>query len=156
MKKRPLAPTAAATLAAGALLTGVSGCGHSTTAGSAAGQPASHVSPGRSIGPGGPMQMPTGGPKTSKQPINQPVTLAAQDRTVTAKAVVGGCRTAKLVSQETLTAVTLTVVVTNNQKPGEMCSTLAKIVPVQTTLKAPLDSRKLIDGATGKQLPAPK
>lgn len=153
MKKRPLVPAAAATVAVGALLAGVSACGTATTTGNAANQPASHVSPSTSIGPGGPMR-PAPTPKTGTQPINQPVT--AQDRTVTAQAVVGGCRTAKLLSQETSTTVTLTVVVTNNQKPGEMCSTLARIVPVSTTLKAPLDARTLIDGATGKHLPSPK
>jgi hypothetical protein len=93
-------------------------------------------------------------PKTGKEPIEEPVT--AQDRTVTAQAVVGGCRTAKLLSQETPSTVTLTVLVTDNQRPGEMCSALARIAPVTTALKAPLGTRTLIDGATGRQLPAPK
>ncbi|MBV9024325.1 MAG: hypothetical protein JO362_11160 [Streptomycetaceae bacterium] len=154
MKKRSFAPTAAAAIAAGVLLTGVCGYGNfATTTSNVADRIASPAGPGTSIDPGGPMQ-PAPTPRISKQPIDQPVT--AQGRTLTTKAVAGGCRTAQLVSQETPTTVTLTILVTNHQKPGELCSFIAMLTPVSTTLKAPLGSRQLIDGATGKQLPAPQ
>jgi hypothetical protein len=156
MKKRSLVSTAVVTAAVGALLIGASGYGNAATTtmtGSTAEQLASHAGPSTSINPGGPMQ-PAPAPRASKQPIEQPVT--AQGRVLTTKAVAGGCRTARLVSRETSTTVTLTILVTNHQRPGQLCPAIAMLVPVSTALKAPLGSRQLIDGATGKQLPAPQ
>jgi hypothetical protein len=154
MKNRSLISTAVVATAVGALLMGASGYGNAaTTVSNATDQFASHSGLRTSINPGGPMQ-PAPAPRVSKQPIEQPVTV--RGRTLTTKAVAGGCRTARLVSRETPTTVTLTIFVINHQKPGQLCPALAMLVPVSTTLKTSLGSRQLIDGATGKRLPAPQ
>ncbi len=146
MNARTLTLSAAAVAVAGAVLTG---CGHSTTAGGAPATPPSPTPPPSSSAP-------APAPKVTKQAITKPAGLAEQGRKITVTAQQGACQSVRLASQETSAQVTLTVEVTDNRKPGMMCAAYVKVVQVSTTLKAPLDGRKLIDGATGKEIPAPK
>jgi hypothetical protein len=146
MNGRTLTLGAAAAAVACAVLTG---CGQNTTAGSAPATPPSPKPPqhGATMAPA---------PQVTKEAITKPVSVSGQGRTVTAQAVEGGCRIAQLTAQESASTVTLTVTVSDHRKPGVMCSDLARLAPVSTTLKAPLDGRKLVDGTTGKPLAAPQ
>ncbi len=144
MNGRLLALAAAAAIAATAALTG---CGTKTV--SPAAGPAS-VNPSAS-------QAPSAAPGQPKdQPITKQVTVASDGRTLRTEVVRGGCETVTLRAGEAASDVTLTVQVAKHQKPGQMCPDIAQLTQVSTVLKAPLDSRKLVDGATGKQLPAAK
>ncbi|MCQ4043894.1 hypothetical protein ACFOSC_23725 [Streptantibioticus rubrisoli] len=147
MNRRLLALAAAAAVAATAALTG---CG-SKTVSPAAAPPSASTS-----GSHAPSAAPGGAAQPKDQPISKPVTVASDGRTLHTEAVRGGCETVALKASEAASQVTLTVQVTKHQKLGQMCPDIAQLTQVSTTLKAPLDSRKLVDGANGKQLPAAK
>ncbi|MDF3292504.1 MULTISPECIES: hypothetical protein [Streptomyces] len=150
MNGRLLALTAAAAIAATTALTG---CGNKTVS------PASGPTSTSPSGSHAPSAAPGGGTAAGQpkdQPITKQVTVASDGRTLRTEAVRGGCETVALRASEATSDVTLTVQVTKHQKPGQMCPDIAQLTQVSTTLKAPLDNRKLVDGATGKQLPAAK
>jgi hypothetical protein len=148
MNRRLLALAAAAAVAATAALTG---CGSKTVSPAAAPSSASTSgSHAPSAGPGGTATQP------KDQPISKPVTVASDGRTLSTEAVRGGCETVALKASEAASQVTLTVQVTKHQKLGQMCPNIAQLTQVSTVLKAPLDNRKLVDGTSGKELPAAK
>ncbi|MDF2258213.1 hypothetical protein [Streptantibioticus ferralitis] len=149
MNGRLLALAATAAIAASAALTG---CGHTTVSPASGSVSSSPV--GSQHSTSAPSGDTTGQPKD--QPITKQVTVASDGRTLHTEAVRGGCETVALQAKESASDVTLTVQVTKHQKVGQMCPDIAQLTTVSTTLKAPLDSRKLLDGATGKQLPAAK
>ncbi|AEW97274.1 MULTISPECIES: hypothetical protein [Streptomycetaceae] len=130
----------------------LTGCGHS---GQGVADPAAPPSPSPSA-PGTPSASanPPGG-KVTKEAIAAPVKTGRDDRTLTVGAEEGGCRTARLTTRETATRVTLTLELADHHKPGSVCPDIARMRQVSVTLKAPLDGRELIDGATGHQLAAP-
>lgn len=149
MNGRLLALAAAAAIAATAALTGCGSKTVSPAAGPASVNPSGSHTP--SAAPGGTV---AGQPKD--QPITKQITVASDGRTLRTEAVRGGCETVALKASEATSDVTLTVQVTKHQKVGQMCPDIAQLTQVSTTLKAPLDNRRLMDGATGKQLPAAK
>lgn len=144
MNRRLLALAATAALAAAATLTG---CG--TTTGTSSQPPKVSVAP-TNPSPSASQSAPGG--TVAKQAISKPVTVTGGGRTVQVDAIGGGCKTVRLVDQESAADVTLTVEVTTHHKPGQMCPDIAKDIKVSATLKAPVDSRKVLDGSTGKQL----
>jgi hypothetical protein len=144
MNGRLLTLGVAAAIAAATVLTG---CGSkSVSQGAAAPISVNPTSPPPSTGP-------SGAPVT-KQAITKPVTVSGQGRTLTVSAVTTGCETDDLVAHESTASVTLLVEVTSHRKTGQMCSDLAKLTRLSTTLKAPLGKRQVFDGATGKQVAA--
>lgn len=85
----------------------------------------------------------------------RPVSVSHDGRVLSVKAVGGGCQTPGLSAREGTGTVTVTIKVVTRQKAGEACAANAELVPVQATLARPLDGRKLIDGSTGRSVPAP-
>jgi hypothetical protein len=84
----------------------------------------------------------------------RPISVSHDGRFLSVKAVGGGCQTPSLSAREGTGTVTVTIKVVTRQKPGEGCAANAELVPVQATLARPLDGRKLIDGSTGRSVPA--
>lgn len=143
MNRRLLVLGVATAVVAGTVLTG---CGSKTVSQGSAPISVNPTSPAPSADPSG--------GKVTKEPITKPVAVSNQQRTLTVTAVLGGCKSAELVPHESTASVTLVVQVTDTRKPGQMCPDIEKLTPVSTTLKAPLDQRKIFDGATGKQVAA--
>ncbi len=129
-----------AVLAAATVLTG---CGSKTVS-----QPSSAP---MSRNPATPSAPATGGPVT-RQPITHPVTVGDSGRTLTVSATATGCRTDELVAHESSASVTLIVQVTDHRKTGQMCSDMARLTRISTTLDAPLGKRQVFDGASGKRV----
>jgi hypothetical protein len=131
--------------AAIAATTALTGCGSQTVS-----QPSSAP---MSRNPTTPAPSPSGTAMV-KEPIKKSVAVSGQGRTLTVSAVTTGCKTDKLVADESTASVTVTVEVTDHHKTGQMCPDFAKLTRISTTLKAPLGKRQVFDGATGKQLTA--
>jgi len=143
MNRRLLTLGVSAAIAASAVLTG---CGTETVSSGSAPASAAPSTPAPSTS--------APGATTMVQAIQSSVGVTDQGRTVTVSATVGGCRVPHLVPQETSQTVTLTVRITSNRKPGQMCPDFAKLTPVSAKLKAPLGDRTVIDGADGHHLRA--
>lgn len=89
---------------------------------------------------------------TQADAITRVVHLGSNKRTLTVVAVIGGCKTAELLSQETPAVIRLTVRINFRRPAGEACPAYAEITSVQTTLRATLNGRKIVDATTGKLL----
>lgn len=89
------------------------------------------------------------------QPITRAVHLGSDKRTLSVRAVIGGCQTASLLSNERSTVIQLTLQIhTRKAQSGEACSANVELRLVSTTLTAALNGRKIVDVLTGNQLTA--
>ncbi|MEU5438804.1 hypothetical protein AB0G73_36505 [Streptomyces sp. NPDC020719] len=95
-------------------------------------------------------------PPSTIQPITRAAVLDADGQTVTTVIPVGGCQKGQLTGTETEATVELALTLTNHQRTGEVCAANIKLEHVSFKLRAPLDSRTVIDKATGKPLPVTK
>ena len=87
------------------------------------------------------------------QPITRAVHLGPDNRTLSVRAVIGGCQTATLLSNERSAVIRLTLQIpTRKPESGEACSANVELRLVSTTLKAALNGRRIVDGITGNQL----
>ncbi|MFJ8310056.1 MULTISPECIES: hypothetical protein [unclassified Streptomyces] len=88
----------------------------------------------------------------SAQPITRPTVLGADGRTLTTEITAGGCQKGRLAGAETDSEVTLTLELITHQKSGEACPAYVALAPVSFVLRAPLGTRKVVDGVSGMRL----
>lgn len=87
------------------------------------------------------------------QPITRAVQLGSDMRTLSVRAVIGGCQAASLLANERSSVIQLTLqIYTRQAQPGKVCSASVELQLVSTTLTTALNGRKIVDGITGNQL----
>ncbi|MEV6833900.1 hypothetical protein AB0N17_05155 [Streptomyces sp. NPDC051133] len=90
---------------------------------------------------------------TRNEAITHPVTVSADDRTLTVLAESGGCDgLPRLRASETAEGVVLTVRITTRTGPDVACPADARFGPARATLHEPLGTRTVTDGTTGRRL----
>ncbi|MGW6832106.1 hypothetical protein ACWGCI_01560 [Streptomyces sp. NPDC054949] len=103
-------------------------------------------------GQAGQAGIPESGPSSTSQPITRPTVISADGRTLTTGIPIGGCQKGRLSGTESDTTVSLTLTLTTHEKKGEACAANIGLEPVSFTLQKPLDTRKVVDQATGNPL----
>ncbi len=96
--------------------------------------------------------IPESGPSSTSQPIRRPTVISADGRTLTTDIPIGGCQKGRLSGTETDTEVLLTLTLTSHEKEGEVCAANVGLEPASFTLRKPLETRKVVDQATGNPL----
>jgi hypothetical protein len=83
------------------------------------------------------------------------VSIAADDRTLSASVTWGGCASEPeiVVGDQDAAKVVIEIKNVSNQQPGRVCPDFLRNGRVSVELKAPLDGRQLIDGVTGATIP---